>query len=73
MAISDNEKFAYVVECLTNKLIVIDLENEKIRHIVNGPKLDESREYRCHEIQCTASGAADIALLEDKNLALIPF
>ena len=75
MQLSDDEKTAYVTDYRKNSVSVVDLASGEILRKITGPTLP-ARKVACETpvtgFMCEGAGAADIALLAKRKLALVP-
>jgi membrane associated rhomboid family serine protease/DNA-binding beta-propeller fold protein YncE len=69
-ALSKDEKTAYVVDHYKNEISAIDVPTGAIKQRIAGSTVPELR-ADCQFINCGGPQAADIALLQDKPLALV--
>lgn len=69
MALSDDERLAYVVDNKKNQLSVLDLASGTVLSRVTGPVVPPVT--ACGELFCQGRGASFVALLSGRNLALV--
>jgi rhomboid protease GluP len=71
--LSSDETKAYVVDHAKNQIDVIDLATASVERRIDGPAVAAERLTTgyCHTLYCGGPAAADIAVLEDKRLALV--
>jgi rhomboid protease GluP len=75
MVLSEDEKTAYVTDYGRNRLQVVDLVSGEIRQEISGPAFSaSSRKCKAYArlFMCDGQGAANVALLPEQNLALVP-
>lgn len=75
MVLSEDEKTAYVTDYRRNQLQVVDLLSGEIRQEISGPAFPaSSRKCKAYAqlFMCDGQGAANVALLPEQNLALVP-
>lgn len=75
MALSHDEKTAYVTDYQKNRIYTVDLESGKTTGEIVGPQFGTSKR-NCGDyaslFMCDGQGAANIVLLPERNLALVP-
>lgn len=72
MSISEDEKYAYVVDSLQNRLIAVNLDTGGVQHTVQGPKAVEVKRMQQQGASCAGSGASSLVVLPDRQVALVP-
>jgi hypothetical protein len=75
MVISDDEKFAYVVDTVANQFSVIDLQSGQVISTVSAKKIPLKPGY-CNDSNtagnCDWLGAGSVAMIKDKSMAVVP-
>ena len=72
MALSEDERTAYIVDSAENKLYVFDITTGNRIQEVSGPALAPWKGNICATGFCVGHGAASIAILHKQKIALIP-
>lgn len=71
MWLAEDEKTAYITDYRKNRLAVVDLASGEVVREIAGPALPAGKKA-CYGFMCEGAGAADLAVLPQRQLALVP-
>lgn len=71
MWLAEDEKTAYITDYRKNRLTLVDLASGEVLKEIAGPALPAGKKA-CRGFMCEGAGAADLALLPQRQLALVP-
>lgn len=72
MTVSDNNVFAYIVDPVNNRLVLVNLQTGKVEREIRGSNLPARKSTYRKIHGCVGSGASSLAVLPEQQLLLVP-